>query len=781
MNDQLLVQGADWTLALRWPRREGRTFVETVPSSVRVVAPGAFVVVLPDGQRLGGEEHLETSVPPLLWEPPRLAVSFERTHGGPPIELDHPDPRVRTAVVDPSGRGRSCSGALDLSERVGFLELGFRSGGTELIRVRVEVFPAKLSYEADFRAMLTELAARRPADAIGFLTKTYIRSGLTRRPNRSLAERFQIVESLFPRIERALAVIDAQPHQGLAPQREWRSLDRVRRPDARTLNAARTAARREERVGDLHLPRRLPDAHRGSTWDTPPNRYVRGALEGLVGMFRSAELQGGDWADPSLRERLASRRQQLRRWLARDYLRAASGGRAEPDLAMERSPGYRDFLRAWRMTLLGYSLMGGELAMDLADLDALYERWCEERLRGQLRGLLGEGVPEPGRVTRYPDGTVLRVHPRYRDPEGGQEHVPDFSVELTRPAPRAAGGLARFVFLFDAKYRLQWRKSGPDCVPDAVNAMHRYRDAIVSHDLDRPTRTVFGGAILFPHPDEASFETAAGNAWERVGRLGVGAIPLTPTTDGLFRRWLAELVHASAVRLDRLGPPYRPLPPPRRTGLVLLAHVPYGEAQVRQVRQERWLHVDARLDLAGRRPSHVALLEPAPSGFGHVRRLFPILDWREVSGGELRPRLWFGDGRAGMRPSHKLLALGEEELVEPPLDGSTWWPRNAVYVPLEVFDLADTTFLLRGDERHVALIRIIHHLRQLAARAHPGWLVREPIVVGGVQLGELQASASGVTWRLGGATGGCSLADVRERPVKALFEPLRGLGAPALT
>lgn len=231
---------------------------------------------------------------------------------------------------------------------------------------------------------------------------------------------------------------------------------------------------------------------------------------------------------------------------------------------------------------------------------------------------------------------------------------------------------------------------------------------------------------------------------------------------------------ARAVRLDRFGPRYRPLPPPRRTGTVLLAHVRYGEPQIAQAEAERWLHLYTGLDLASRKPSHVALLEPAIGGFGSVQRLFPILGWSEVAGDVIRRRARFGEGKAAHRPSYTLLDLGAVERVEPAIDGSDWWPRGAAYVPLEVFDLADSTWLLRGDERDISLIRVIHHLRRMAVGpSTPGWLLREPVLVGRRCFGELEAAADGVRWLVGGASGGCTLDEVRRRPVGALLEPLR--------
>lgn len=788
MNSLRVVGGSahgEWSLILRWPNRS--SVAQTVPSSLRIEAAGGFTITLPDGASAAGVGTWEEAVPPFLWEPPRLLVALERTSAGPALSVDHPDSRVRDAIVDPTGTGRSCSGALDLSERVGFLTLTFRSEAQAdpLVSIRVEIFPSKLDYRADLQVMLAEVAQTRPSEVVSLLTRTHVRSGLIRRSERSLQERFQILTALFPRIERSLRVIAAQPHSGLTSTGCDRPVERIRRPNGRTLQAAARSQRRDVWMQGIALPRRLPDGRRVPTWDTTPNRYVRGALHTievlLACVARLKDGKKGAWTDTMLQDRVAALRGRIREWQCREFLLEARQVPCEPDLAMERSPGYRDFLRAYRMTLLAFSLFGDDADLDLADLDRIYEIWCEERLKNTLSGLLGEPTAEAKstsalRALRYPDGTRLLVKPVVREFADDPAHLPDFGVEMFRPAPRAAGGVARFLFLFDAKYRLDWTNPDqPKAMQDAVNAIHRYRDAMVRDGDSRTVREVYGGAILFPHPNETAFEELLGSAWNLLPRLGVGAIPLTPSNDRLFRGWLNELVNASAVRLDRMGPPYRPLPPPPRVGTVLLAPTPYGQAQVAQIERDHWLHVRDDVDLASRKPTHVALLESAAEAGKIVKTLFPILKWSEVSGDWVRERAEFGGGHSGGRDRYKVIRVGAPEVLDPPIDGADWWPRQHGYVPLEVLDLAESTFLLRGDERHVALIRLLHHVRRVARTGAEGWQLREPLLVAGRRVGELQASGEGISWTAGAITAGCTIDEVLRRPVEALFKPWLGL------
>jgi hypothetical protein len=481
----------------------------------------------------------------------------------------------------------------------------------------------------------------------------------------------------------------------------------------------------------------------------------------------------------------------IRRWLSQDFLREVTDHRSAPGLVVQRSPGYRDVLRIWRHSLLAFSLLNRDnqlLRMNHADLSALYELWCTARVARELEHLLGEpegSLVTPRRASRrlefngelkYPDGTRLYAQRRYKEP-GGPAHEPDIAIELPRPALR--GAPARFLFLLDAKYRLRWQAGEPREVQDAVNAMHRYRDAILedARTDDRARRKVYGGAILFPHPDEERFEAIPHSSWHRMAHSGIGAIPLVPSQGKLLRRWLTELVLASANRLDRAGPRYAPLPPPQRSGTVLLGVLRYGTEQLQQIEEEAWYHLPARFDLADHRPTHLAIYESAVgTQSARVSWLWPIQTWHRVSGAEIRQRSHFNGGHKEAYWLIKLKPM-ERELLESPIQGYSWAPRGPTFIPLEIFDLAPSTLYFRehAAPRHLALLRLLHHLyTRIQAPLPEGWRMREPILINERRVGWLQVDSSGLHWEIRGKMGQFPLDLLHRRPA-SIFHDLRQL------
>ena len=85
-------------------------------------------------------------------------------------------------------------------------------------------------------------------------------------------------------------------------------------------------------------------------------------------------------------------------------------------------------------------------------------------------------------------------------------------------------------YLFDAKYRLNGKEKGVDTPPDdAINQMHRYRDAIYYKDYDSKAlkKEVIGGYILFPGDGERN-DVAMSKFYKTIKDVNIGAFPLRP-------------------------------------------------------------------------------------------------------------------------------------------------------------------------------------------------------------------------------------------------------------
>lgn len=136
------------------------------------------------------------------------------------------------------------------------------------------------------------------------------------------------------------------------------------------------------------------------------------------------------------------------------------------------------------------------------------------------------------------------------------EQRPDIVLNI-----RKASGEMMLTYLYDAKYRVindkkldkdfeeqdileNLRLEGGDYPPtDAINQMHRYRDAIYYSKEHEPYRSkeIIGGYILFPgRGDDEHIKKRYYSA--SVESVNIGAFPLLPNSDSLLRQHLEDIL-----------------------------------------------------------------------------------------------------------------------------------------------------------------------------------------------------------------------------------------------
>jgi hypothetical protein len=245
------------------------------------------------------------------------------------------------------------------------------------------------------------------------------------------------------------------------------------------------------------------------------------------------------------------------------------------------APGYREAYKCCLILSLGLRLSGGPVRLSLKDLSLLYEYWCYLSMIKLVAELTGKQIPvhdllaveqnglrvllQKGREKTVPfdmnDGRHLAVtyNPRFQNEPLLVAQQPDIVISIfDRDWPKVR-------LVVDAKYRIEnsnayvERYYSPGPPDDAVNVLHRYRDAIL--DAERggmnPKRTVVEGVALFPYRERTIGEFRNSRLWKAVSRLGVGAIPALPGATSYLREWLEETLRIGGWSIADKAIPYR--------------------------------------------------------------------------------------------------------------------------------------------------------------------------------------------------------------------------------
>ena len=126
---------------------------------------------------------------------------------------------------------------------------------------------------------------------------------------------------------------------------------------------------------------------------------------------------------------------------------------------------------------------------------------------------------------------------------------PDIVLRLTKNDLQEG---MKLTYLFDAKYRIGGKVNGVDVPPDdAINQMHRYRDAIYYKDYssDALKKEVIGGYILFPGDGEPT-EVEVSNFYKSIAQVNIGAFPLRPKDERnrkLLEHFIEGLINTKSL------------------------------------------------------------------------------------------------------------------------------------------------------------------------------------------------------------------------------------------
>lgn len=504
---------------------------------------------------------------PLLFEQTEYRVTLSAI-GTREVTLEHRDPLVLSRFDDEE-RGRF-DGFVNFRSQVGVSTFRVLVDDVPEFEFDVEVFPTKLDYQTDYQEILAEVQGTLAGLAFEYLRATWQGATSVAAPAPTQVEWLTLLRSVAEELNSALRHIANRPIRGLRREPVVRRADQVHRID----NSIRSYLRRQAQHGNssdvvsgVPVPERITERHPLPTLDTAEHRWlasqvdrIRRRLTELIAIERERTEERYSERKARVLEELEHLEARTIRWFQLDPLQAATDfpppGFAS--LQLLTAPGYREAYRACMTLSLGLRLEGGPLELSVKDLNLLYEYWCylallrivsdetkapiDPRVLLEVRARGLSVLLRQGNESRMPFvlSNGRRITVRYNPTMGADALVPqrpDLLLTLEHPDWPATH------LVLDAKYRLDASKEyvaryhSPGPPEDALNAMHRYRDAIVDEVNGTTRRTVVQAAALFPMRVDPE-EYKACLLWRALGRIGVGAIPLLPGHDEFLRTWL---------------------------------------------------------------------------------------------------------------------------------------------------------------------------------------------------------------------------------------------------
>ncbi|MFQ3246614.1 MAG: hypothetical protein ACI9SP_003267 [Arenicella sp.] len=480
-----------------------------------------------------------------------------------------------------SVRSNSLRATINTGNHVGWFrfELVYNIEGKESRHsFSFEILPTKMDMGSDLAVMNAAIDEEFPLWRFSLAEKTQHQMRSVKKPHpQFLLLWLAQFEALLGDMQSGLKHIVNAPHSRLISTTRTVKMDRLKGKLSRNLEQSVMRAK-----ADGDLDKRFKVINKKLSVDTPENRFIKAVVSVCISKLTKIDLAARNMQTKPEKQRLSDSffskldlwRQDIRffqRHPLFDEVGSFNGLRRE-SLVLQQKPGYAKVYKVWQQLKWYLDILEGDANLSLRSVAELYEIWCFLEVRRILLALdfeevsnsripmLNSGIDvsfkDGMRGTfklKRKDGVSLRLahEPRFL-PNGDKikswitTQKPDIFLEASFPNGE------KVVWLFDAKYRINAPREfegievdGLDYVPDdAINQMHRYRDALIQQDDDEgqisKTRPVFGAYALYPgfydqHNDENPYA-------EAIDEVGIGAFSLLPLGDHSGSIWLSNFL-----------------------------------------------------------------------------------------------------------------------------------------------------------------------------------------------------------------------------------------------
>lgn len=572
------------------------------------------------------------------------------------------------------------TGVINTGNDVGWVRLPLEyvlAGKAIQSNIAFEVLPTKIDLHSDLPAMYEAIDRSFPLWRFSLTEKTEQEAAHDQHRGYFPLLWLANFDSLRHRLTQGLKVIAHAPHNRLQPEVHFIKADRLRGQLAHSL-----ASRVKEDIGCKQFERRYKVEKKRLSVDTPENQFIKMVVTQCANRMAKfeADLRAGNQVSDRQRlskaflEQIHSWQKPLRKMKNQTFLREVGEYRAltSESLVLQQKTGYSAVYRIWQELKFYLDAFAGQASVSMKSVAEIYEVWCFLALRNILIEQLGFKDISRGRseltLNHYyeyqlkdgfagafeferEDGMRAKLA---HEPLFGKKgkyirsylvnQAPDIVLEVQQPDP----GGKRFIWVFDAKYRIKAdsdrfgedRLDDRDLVPDdAINQMHRYRDALIRVVTDQhsgiynKSRPVIGAFALYPgyfeqERDENPYK-------DGISEVGIGAFAMLPDTNGssgMF--WLTEFLRDQIGTASLLPATYQTRSFAEQLYIRESARIPYHG--MTQLYYPDLTFAVSLGDQANRDPTYFVAFEEGTARWYHIPQKTFLYKYRQHIAEEIR-------------------------------------------------------------------------------------------------------------------------------------------------
>ena len=471
------------------------------------------------------------------------------------------------------------TGSINTANDVGWLRLPLEyttSTKTYHSTVAFEVLPTKMSLHDDLPAMYQAIDTVFPLWRFSLVEKTEQDATRSRQQNTFPLLWLANFSHIRTQLEHALIVINQAPHSRLQAHTSYNKASQLKGK-----LPARLGAKVKEDFANNNYDNRYQVVKKQLSVDTPENRFIKMVVYSTKTRLADFEhklrysnaKRDKQRLSEAFLDELHQWQQPLQKTLKQGFMTdvGSYNGRNRESLVLQQKVGYSAVYRIWQELKFYLEVFDNQSSISMKSVAETYEVWCFLTLRNILIDELGfrevvakkqslklneffeyqlkDGFAGAFEFERS-DGVKAKLAHEPLFTKSGinirsylTSQKPDIVLEVTLPTPSNK----HFIWLFDAKYRIKTVKNRyddsdinidiTDYVPDdAINQMHRYRDALIRLTKDKESsskaelqksRPVFGAFALYPgYFDQQS---TCNPYLQGIDEVSIGAFALLPS------------------------------------------------------------------------------------------------------------------------------------------------------------------------------------------------------------------------------------------------------------
>lgn len=451
--------------------------------------------------------------------------------------------------------------------------------GKEIFKLQTEVFPQKMDYKSDYKAIIEDISKIVHNLTYSILRDTYQKAKPKVTGHTTEIEWWNILDTLYQALMKSFDIIRRNPKHNIVVEQKVETIERIKRhsPKNRVWLQRNTKYISTNPANGIELVKGKYVSHALSLkkriiYDNYENRFVKFAANQTIYRLISfrKEIEKTHLLDGiTIASTVDQYVGRLSGFLMQSPFNEVGEFKKQNHFSttLTKAAGYKDFLQIHLLLQKGLDILNDDIfKIESKDISQLYEYWCFLKLTEIIMRMSNFEIryqdlikPDTGKFKvdlkvgnkseiqfKNTANEEITIYFNKEFNRGGKKtftysQKPDHSIKFTKE-----GYDKPFWFIFDAKYRFNENEDNYDVPDDAIGQLHRYRDAILHTEFNgedssyRTTIKNLGGIILYPYPEKEK-EFIKSKYFRSIDEVNIGALPMLPSKTNLIENYVRKL------------------------------------------------------------------------------------------------------------------------------------------------------------------------------------------------------------------------------------------------